>query len=201
MTPEPRLNCRSSCSRSPKKRRNSGSSMNGCARLARALGGVDVDHRWHGALGRFAIRALRRRHVGGRFQHRVPATPAHVRRLAAFGLIHSGFRLATMNQSARPMVTVCANRSQRRRIEKEKNGSEQTVDRDELAKYLEQTLDINRFRDYCPNGLQVEGRGANRHAGHRRDRQPGVDRGGAAAEAPMRSWCIMAISGAAKMRA
>jgi dinuclear metal center YbgI/SA1388 family protein len=35
--------------------------------------------------------------------------------------------------------------------------SQNTVDRDELAKYLAQTLDITRFRDYCPNGLQVEG--------------------------------------------
>jgi dinuclear metal center YbgI/SA1388 family protein len=33
-----------------------------------------------------------------------------------------------------------------------------TVDRGSLAAYLEQTLDITRFRDYCPNGLQVEGR-------------------------------------------
>jgi dinuclear metal center YbgI/SA1388 family protein len=33
-----------------------------------------------------------------------------------------------------------------------------TVSSKEFAKYLEQTLDINRFRDYCPNGLQVEGR-------------------------------------------
>ena len=32
------------------------------------------------------------------------------------------------------------------------------MSRDSLAKYLEQTLDINRFRDYCPNGLQVEGK-------------------------------------------
>lgn len=32
------------------------------------------------------------------------------------------------------------------------------VDRDDLAKYLEQILDIARFRDYCPNGLQVEGK-------------------------------------------
>lgn len=32
------------------------------------------------------------------------------------------------------------------------------VNRDDFAKYLEQALDINRFRDYCPNGLQVEGR-------------------------------------------
>lgn len=35
---------------------------------------------------------------------------------------------------------------------------QKTVNRDELAKYLAQTLDINRFRDFCPNGLQVEGR-------------------------------------------
>lgn len=33
-----------------------------------------------------------------------------------------------------------------------------SVDREGLAAYLEQTLDITRFRDYCPNGLQVEGR-------------------------------------------
>jgi len=33
-----------------------------------------------------------------------------------------------------------------------------SVNRDDFAKYLEQALDITRFRDYCPNGLQVEGR-------------------------------------------
>jgi dinuclear metal center YbgI/SA1388 family protein len=32
------------------------------------------------------------------------------------------------------------------------------VNRDKLANYLEQALDITRFRDYCPNGIQVEGR-------------------------------------------
>ncbi len=32
------------------------------------------------------------------------------------------------------------------------------VQRDTLEKHLASTLDINRFRDYCPNGLQVEGR-------------------------------------------
>ncbi|RJG08118.1 Nif3-like dinuclear metal center hexameric protein [Noviherbaspirillum cavernae] len=36
--------------------------------------------------------------------------------------------------------------------------SRECVDRDNLAKYLAQALDITRFRDYCPNGLQVEGR-------------------------------------------
>jgi dinuclear metal center YbgI/SA1388 family protein len=35
---------------------------------------------------------------------------------------------------------------------------EQKIARDELASYLAQTLDITRFRDYCPNGMQVEGR-------------------------------------------
>ena len=30
--------------------------------------------------------------------------------------------------------------------------------RDELSRYLEQLLEASRFRDYCPNGLQVEGR-------------------------------------------
>ena len=33
-----------------------------------------------------------------------------------------------------------------------------SINRNDFAEYLEQTLDINRFRDYCPNGLQVEGR-------------------------------------------
>lgn len=30
--------------------------------------------------------------------------------------------------------------------------------RDELARYLDSYLDVARYRDYCPNGLQVEGR-------------------------------------------
>jgi len=32
------------------------------------------------------------------------------------------------------------------------------MQRDELADYLDKTLEAARFRDYCPNGLQVEGR-------------------------------------------
>ena len=32
------------------------------------------------------------------------------------------------------------------------------MDRNELAGYLDRLLDCGRFRDYCPNGLQVEGR-------------------------------------------
>lgn len=36
--------------------------------------------------------------------------------------------------------------------------NEKTVLRDDLANFLANELDINRFRDYCPNGMQVEGR-------------------------------------------
>jgi dinuclear metal center YbgI/SA1388 family protein len=32
-----------------------------------------------------------------------------------------------------------------------------TLDRDELARFLDGLLDARRFADYCPNGLQVEG--------------------------------------------
>lgn len=32
------------------------------------------------------------------------------------------------------------------------------MDRDDLANYLDQLLQVPRFHDYCPNGLQVEGR-------------------------------------------
>jgi dinuclear metal center YbgI/SA1388 family protein len=35
--------------------------------------------------------------------------------------------------------------------------------RDELARYLDETLETARFRDYCPNGLQVEGRAEVQH--------------------------------------
>jgi dinuclear metal center YbgI/SA1388 family protein len=33
------------------------------------------------------------------------------------------------------------------------------MERDELVRHLDETLGAARFRDYCPNGLQVEGRG------------------------------------------
>src|ERR1700692_179356 len=73
--------------------------------------------------------------------------------------IHSGFKVATMNQSAKPMVTVCANKSQKRRIYIGKMKMiQRLVDRDALAHYLVQKLNVEQYRDYCPNGLQVEGR-------------------------------------------
>jgi dinuclear metal center YbgI/SA1388 family protein len=62
-----------------------------------------------------------------------------------------------MNRIARPTVTVCANNNQRRRI-RVVGMSQKTIASNALADYLAKTLDITRFRDYCPNGLQVEGR-------------------------------------------
>ncbi len=32
------------------------------------------------------------------------------------------------------------------------------MNRDELASYLDRLLDVSRIKDYCPNGLQVEGK-------------------------------------------
>jgi len=32
------------------------------------------------------------------------------------------------------------------------------MQRNDLESYLNRLLDISRFHDYCPNGLQVEGR-------------------------------------------
>ena len=37
------------------------------------------------------------------------------------------------------------------------------MQRDELNRYLDGLLEVSRFRDYCPNGLQVEGRSELRH--------------------------------------
>ena len=33
------------------------------------------------------------------------------------------------------------------------------MQREDLNRYLDDLLEVSRFRDYCPNGLQVEGRG------------------------------------------
>lgn len=44
-----------------------------------------------------------------------------------------------------------------------KERTEDGVSRLAIEKHLADTLDINRFRDYCPNGLQVEGSERVRH--------------------------------------
>ncbi len=38
-----------------------------------------------------------------------------------------------------------------------------SVNRDELGQFLAKELQVNYFRDYCPNGLQVEGRNTIKH--------------------------------------
>lgn len=38
-----------------------------------------------------------------------------------------------------------------------------SVNRDELTQYLAKELQVSYFRDYCPNGLQVEGRSTIKH--------------------------------------
>lgn len=39
-----------------------------------------------------------------------------------------------------------------------RNGHKSMVNRDELVEYINRLLDVGRFSDYCPNGLQVEGK-------------------------------------------
>ncbi|MFZ6756977.1 Nif3-like dinuclear metal center hexameric protein [Undibacterium sp. Ji50W] len=41
--------------------------------------------------------------------------------------------------------------------------SMKSVNRDELGQFLAKELQVNYFRDYCPNGLQVEGRDTIKH--------------------------------------
>ena len=52
------------------------------------------------------------------------------------------------------------------------------MQREELNRYLDGLLEVSRFRDYCPNGLQVEGRGVprRRSSRHRAIRHTGIGR-------------------------
>ncbi len=71
--------------------------------------------------------------------------------------------------------------------------------RTEIESYLNTLLDVGKFRDYGPNGLQVEGKVTVLAS------SPGVTaslrphRGGASARGPMRCWCTTASSGVATM--
>ena len=47
------------------------------------------------------------------------------------------------------------------------------MERTELQRYLNRLLEVERFKDYCPNGLQVEGRTTIRRAVFGRGRSPG----------------------------
>src|SRR5574343_1874089 len=66
---------------------------------------------------------------------------------------HSGFSVETTNRMASATVTVCAKISHNLCMESSR------MKREELVDYLDGLLMPGKFKDYCPNGLQVEGRG------------------------------------------
>src|SRR5690606_28297911 len=73
----------------------------------------------------------------------------------------SGRSVATMNKIPRHTVTVWAKSNQNRRIRLESSMNQ--IDTTELSAWLDETLQPQRFRDYCPNGLQVGSRGKISH--------------------------------------
>src|SRR5260363_256315 len=71
---------------------------------------------------------------------------------------HCGLSAAMMNRSARSTVTDCANSSQKRlSIEDRRLRKGKRMRHTKLELYVNPLLEVDRFRDYCPNGLQVEG--------------------------------------------
>jgi putative NIF3 family GTP cyclohydrolase 1 type 2 len=73
-----------------------------------------------------------------------------------------------------------------------------SISRDELAQFLETELQLARVRDYCPNGVQVEGRNEIKRI------VTGVTASlallnKAVSRRLTQHWYIMAISGAARI--
>jgi dinuclear metal center YbgI/SA1388 family protein len=71
---------------------------------------------------------------------------------APFRASQSGFNVATTNSSATATVTACEKISQSLRI-----NDPTMAQRRDVQTYLDGLLDAGRFKDYGPNGLQVEG--------------------------------------------
>ena len=67
-----------------------------------------------------------------------------------------GLSVPTTNSTASATVAACENRSQSLRMNDEA-ALAAMVTRDELQSHLANVLEVERFRDYGPNGLQVEG--------------------------------------------
>src|SRR5690606_63552 len=79
-------------------------------------------------------------------------------------LSQSGRKVATMNNMPRHTVTVWANSNHNRRIRLFRKGqSMNQVPTQQLYDWLDATLQPQRFKDYCPNGLQVEGKSSISH--------------------------------------
>ena len=70
-------------------------------------------------------------------------------------VVHCGLSVPTTNSTASATVTACENTSQSLRTGV---GWPVMVLRDALLSHLQQLLGVDRFRDYGPNGLQIEGR-------------------------------------------
>ena len=85
---------------------------------------------------------------------------------------HSGFNVSSTNNTARATVTACENRSQvlRHMVRAVSKGSESSerseppmARRDEVDACLRELLQPQAFKDYGPNGLQIEGGAEVRH--------------------------------------
>ena len=68
---------------------------------------------------------------------------------------HSGLSVLMTKRTARLTVTVLCKNQPEFTYENENLGRE--MKREELTRYLDTLLEVARYRDYCPNGLQVEG--------------------------------------------
>ena len=79
--------------------------------------------------------------------------------------------------------------------------SQKTVDRNEVVKFLADELKIAFIRDYCPNGLQVEGQYPNFIHCQWRNSQSGTHRSGNRNPKPIPFWSITGTSGEMKMPA
>ena len=74
---------------------------------------------------------------------------------------HCGLSVCTTNSAARATVTACAKISQS--LFNTRNPLQAMTDRATLDLHLTRLLEPARFKDYGPNGLQVEGRDAVHH--------------------------------------
>src|SRR5574343_220959 len=103
--------------------------------------------------GRAVRAASRKEPAGGGVFSSVPGATSRKATLCVRWGIHSGFSVPTTKMIASATVTVCAKISHNLCMK-----VSEVMKREELMNYLESLLQPGLFKDYCPNGLQVEGR-------------------------------------------
>jgi len=119
----------------------------GVARDGDRLAGENIDHRWHGLLYRTVERGkLLRPSVGGDFLDQHAAV--------AYAAPGQQFGAQQRNDKQNAESDSCALREDK---PKSTHGRTLMILR-ELERYIGQLLEISSFHDYCPNGVQVEGR-------------------------------------------